>query len=263
MELQSVHGATLKGTPEQIGAKEVFLENMKRRLSRKPELVDDLIPSFPPVCRRLTPGPGYLEALTDEKVELITSEIVKVDAEGVITADGKHHPSDVLVCATGFDTSFTPRFPIIGRNGVSLAERWKETPETYLAMAVDGFPNYYISLGPNAALGEGNLLVLIEKELNYFTECVMKMQRDMVRSMCPRKEAVKRFSKYCDQYFSRTVFSEKCRSWYKGGKEDGRVTALWPGKLRTVLALFEAVLTSDRVIASLDEGPQPPSLGGF
>ncbi|KAH2117579.1 hypothetical protein KXW75_004227 [Aspergillus fumigatus] len=229
LELQSVHGVTLLGTPEQIGAREVFLQNMKRRLSRKPEMCEDLIPSFPPVCRRLTPGPGYLEALTDDKVDVITSKIVKVDAEGIITADGQHHPTDVLVCATGFDTTFNPRFPVIGRNGVTLANRWQKTPETYLSLAVDGFPNYFICLGPNAALGEGNLLLLIEKEIDYFTLCVQKMQRDNIRAMSVKKEAVEMFTRYCDQYFSRTVFSEKCRSWYKGGTEDGRVIALWPG----------------------------------
>jgi hypothetical protein len=26
-----------------------------------------------------------------------------------------------------------------------------------------------------------------------------------------------------------TVYSEKCRSWYKMGKEEGRVVGLWPG----------------------------------
>jgi len=225
---------TIKGSPEQIGAKEVFAANMKRRLAKKPELVEQLMPSFPPVCRRLTPGPGYLEALTDDKVDVITSEIVKVDAEGIITADGKHRPVDVLVCATGFDTTFTPRFPIIGRNGLSLADRWKHIPETYLSLATDGFPNYFISLGPNAALGEGNLLVLVERVLDYFTMCVAKMQRENIRAMWPRREAVERFTKYCDQYFSRTVFSMKCRSWYKGGTEDGRVTALWPGELHPI-----------------------------
>lgn len=102
---------TINGTPEQLGAREAFLQNMKRRLSKKPELLDEMLPSFPPGCRRLTPGPGYLEALTDDKVDVITSEIVKVDETGITTADGKHRPIDVLVCATGFDTTFTPRFP--------------------------------------------------------------------------------------------------------------------------------------------------------
>jgi cation diffusion facilitator CzcD-associated flavoprotein CzcO len=214
----------------QIRAQNEFVKNMKRRLAGKPELIDNLIPSFPPACRRLTPGPGYLEALTNDKVDIITSNIVKVDETGIIAADGQHRPADVIVCATGFDTSCTPRFTVKGRGGLTLAEHWKETPQTYLSIATDGFPNYFISLGPNAGLGEGNLLTLIEKAVDYFTECVRKIQRDNIRAMSARPDAVKRFAQFCDQYFSRTVFSSKCRSWYKGGTEDGRITALWPGK---------------------------------
>ncbi|KAJ6124334.1 hypothetical protein N7471_011651 [Penicillium samsonianum] len=54
------------------------------------------------------------------------------------------------------------------------------------------------------------------------------MQRDNVRAVSV-PDAVKRFTQYCDQYFEGTVFSSKCRSWYKGGTESGRVPALWPG----------------------------------
>lgn len=223
------------GTEAQLGAQDAFLQNMKRRLSKNPGLLDDLVPSFPPACRRLTPGPGYLEALTDDKVDLITSGITKVDETGIVTADGTHRPVDALVCATGFDTTFKPRFPVFGKNGVSLADRWKDTAETYLSLAVDGFPNYFISLGPNAGLGEGSLLLLIEKAIDYFTECVAKIQRENISAMTVRKECVARFTRYCDQHFSRSVFGAKCKSWYKGGTEDGRVTALWPGEFFAVL----------------------------
>ncbi|KAJ5560246.1 hypothetical protein N7513_002645 [Penicillium frequentans] len=202
LQLQSVHEATLNGTPMQLGAIPFFTENMKRRLAKKPELLDELVPSFPPTCRRLTPGPGYLEALTDPKVDIIKSEIVKVDETGIITADGV--------------------------NGLSLAERWKESPETYLSIATDGFPNYFICFGPNSGLGEGNLIMLFEREIEYFAECLRKIQRDNIRSMCVRPESVKRFTQYCDDYFRNTVYSSKCRSWYKGGKEEGRVTGVWP-----------------------------------
>ncbi|KAJ5166262.1 uncharacterized protein N7482_005043 [Penicillium canariense] len=221
LELQSVHGATLIGHPKQIGAHEEFIENMKRRLANKPELVDELLPSFPP--------PADASPQCD---------IVKVDATGIHTADGQHREVDAIVCATGFDTTHTPRFTIKGRDGLTLAERWKKTPETYISVATDGFPNYFICLGPNAGLGEGNLLVLIEKELDYFTECVRKMQRDNIRALAVKGDAVRRFTQYCDEYFAGTVFSSKCRSWYKGGAEDGRIVALWPGSSLHAMKVF-------------------------
>lgn len=218
----------------QIEGRNMLVDNMKKRLSKKPEMLDDLLPDFPVACRRLTPGPGYLEALTDEKVDTIKSEIIKVDETGIITADGKHRPVDMIVCATGFDTTFTPRFPVRGRGGVSLADRWEKTTETYLSVAADGFPNYFICFGPNSALGEGNLLLILEKEIDYFTDCVRKIQRDNISTMSVRPEAVRGFTQYCDEYFKRTVFSAKCRSWYKGGAEEGRVTALWPGEIHLI-----------------------------
>jgi len=41
-----------------------------------------------------------------------------------------------------------------------------------MSAATDGFPNYFIYLGPNSGLGTENLLVLIEKMADYFTEVV-------------------------------------------------------------------------------------------
>ncbi|KAL1972597.1 hypothetical protein VTN31DRAFT_7011 [Thermomyces dupontii] len=238
LDLQSNFAVTVKGTPEQLAGPEYFAENMKRRLARKPELLDQMLPSFPPGCRRLTPGPGYLEALTDDKVDVINTEIKEVDATGIRTADGKHRPVDMIVCATGFDTTYRPVFPFKGRNGVSLADKWKEFPDTYISLATDEFPNFFMCLGPNAALGHGSLLLLIEKSIDYMTECVKKMQRDNILWMMPRREAVERFTTHCEQYFTRTVFSTKCRSWYKGGREDGRVVALWPGSSLHALKTF-------------------------
>jgi cation diffusion facilitator CzcD-associated flavoprotein CzcO len=64
----------------------------------------------------------------------------------------------VLVAATGFNTTFRPRFPIIGRNGVNLQDAWQEHPESYLGLGVAGFPNYLIFLGPNTPISNGSLM---------------------------------------------------------------------------------------------------------
>ena len=221
---------TLRGSEEQAGALADFTAKMKARLKQKPKVIDQLMPSFPPVCRRLTPGPGYLEALVEPNVDVITTPIREIVEDGIITEDGTHRQVDGIACATGFDTSFTPRYPIYGVNGVILSERWKEVPETYISVATDGFPNYFMYLGPNSGLGTGNLLVLIEKMADYFTECVSKIQRDNIAAMSPKPESVRGFVEHCDQYFERTVFTLNCRSWYKNGTVDGRVSALWPGK---------------------------------
>ncbi|OKL62005.1 hypothetical protein UA08_02920 [Talaromyces atroroseus] len=227
--LQSNFSVTIRGTPEQLAGEEYFKAIMKRRLAKKPDLFDQMLPSFPPNCRRLTPGPGYLEALTDDKVEVIKTPISSVDATGIRTVDGIHRAVDAIVCATGFDTNFLPRFPLTGHNGASLAEKWKEIPETYISLATNDFPNYFICLGPNGNVGHGSLTLLIEKQIDYITQCVAKIQRDNIRWMAPCKGAVEQFTKHCEQYFSKTVFVAQCCSWYKAGNKDGRIIALWPG----------------------------------
>jgi cation diffusion facilitator CzcD-associated flavoprotein CzcO len=39
--------------------------------------------------------------------------------------------------------SFSPRFPMIGRNMISLKDQWEDKPEAYLSMAIENFPNYF------------------------------------------------------------------------------------------------------------------------
>ena len=65
-------------------------------------------------------------------------------AEGVVTSDGKAYDVDVIIAATGYDTSYVPAFQLLGRNGVDLAKRWAVTgAEAYFTCAVPDMPNYF------------------------------------------------------------------------------------------------------------------------
>ena len=238
-ELQGGHIVTMRGSEAQKTAREEFTQTMQKRLSKKPQVADHLVPNFPPLCKRLTPGPGYLESLTAENVDVIPTQISHVTSTGITTTDGIHRTVDAIVCATGFDTSFQNRFPIYGVNSTSLNEAWRDCPSSYLGMTVDGFPNHFMSLGPNSGLGTGNLLMILERQSTYFGACLAKMQNQNISAMTPKPTAVQNFTNFCDQYFKGTVFSEDCSSWYKGGKKDGRVSALWPGSSLHAIQVLE------------------------
>lgn len=116
---------------------------MRRKLATKPEIAGHIVPKdFAVGCRRPTPGNGYLEALCEGNVEVITSSIAEITPKGIRTSDGVEHEIDVIVCATGFDVSWKPYYPTIGREGRSLSEEWKDVPSTYLSITVPHFPNY-------------------------------------------------------------------------------------------------------------------------
>ena len=68
-KLNQVHQLTQLGTAAQAGARDGMTLSMKAALGDKnKDIADFLTPAFPVGCRRLTPGPGYLEAFQRENV---------------------------------------------------------------------------------------------------------------------------------------------------------------------------------------------------
>jgi cation diffusion facilitator CzcD-associated flavoprotein CzcO len=119
---------------------------MKASLKGNEHLIKALVPDFAVGCRRLTPAVGYLECLSAENVRVVTDSIIEVGEHSVKTSTGENIEVDVLVCATGFDVSFCPRFPIIGREG-NLQDLWKDNlSKAYMSSSVPGFPNYFSKL---------------------------------------------------------------------------------------------------------------------
>lgn len=116
---------------------------MTEALEGDERLCDAMIPNFPLGCRRLTPGIGYLESLKRPNVTVVLDPITKVVPGGIETSTGENIKVDAIICATGFDVSFCPRFPVIGRNG-NLQDQWTQNlPKSYMSCAIPGFPNYF------------------------------------------------------------------------------------------------------------------------
>lgn len=231
-DANNIHAVTIKGTPMQKGASAAFEQGMKERLKKRPEYFEWLKPSFSPGCRRLTPGPGFLEALVEDNVSYVRDRISKISSGGVVTEDGKEHEIDVLVCATGFYASTAPPFPVRGLNNRTLQDHWADRATNYLSLATDNFPNYFLMLGPNGAIGEGSLTMMIESTGDYILRSIRKLQKENIKSMAIKPARVRDFLQYVDTYFAGTVYAEECRSWYKKdgrGRSGSKVTGLWPG----------------------------------
>jgi hypothetical protein len=249
-----IHGATIMGSELQKGAVEAFRAMMKERLAKKPEIADFLTPSFAVGCRRLTPGPGYLEALVEDNVDFVSDKIISIVPEGVVLENGKTIEIDALACATGFKTSSPPPFHIHGKNGKSLQSRFSPHPETYLSVAVDGFPNFFMMLGPNSAIGSGSLTMMIETAGDYIIKCIRKLQKEDYVTMMPKVELVQDFSEYCDAYFKKTVYMDECNSWYRSdGGKGNKITGLWPGSTLHCLETLRAPRWEDFDYESKEE----------
>lgn len=90
------------GSDDQKAAEELFAQKMKERLARKPEIYEALKPDWGPACKRLTPGPGYLDAVVQDNVDFISKPIERVTETGIIV-NGKLREVDAIIYATGFD----------------------------------------------------------------------------------------------------------------------------------------------------------------
>ena len=158
-----------------------FSHNMRHRLGGNAQLAELLTPTWGVGCRRLTPGENYLETLVKENTEVVSSPIECVTPKGIKTADGAEFELDVIVCATGFDVSFRPAYPIIGLEGRNLRDEWEHDPTGYLATCVSGYPNYFSFLGPNAPVGHGSLLKVIEVTADYILKMACKIERENIK----------------------------------------------------------------------------------
>jgi cation diffusion facilitator CzcD-associated flavoprotein CzcO len=209
-----------KNSKANLTAKEEFKAVMKKRLGDKPELLDAIVPDFPPHCRRLTPGPGYLEALTKDNVIFIQTAIKRFTKDGIETVDGVHRIVDAIICSTGANIDYAPPFPIISGD-LNLAEVWKPDgnfgfPYSYLGIATPGFPNLFFIHGPNASGHSGTLPHSAENQITYIARVSRKISKEGIKTIAPSKAAADDFVEYCDTFFPKTVLSDGCSSWSNG-----------------------------------------------
>jgi cation diffusion facilitator CzcD-associated flavoprotein CzcO len=218
---------------------------MAQRLNHDPDLTAKLIPTWEVGCRRATPGPGYLEAYTRPNVSLVTDSIASIEATGIRTTDGQLHEFDAIVCATGFDVSHRPPWPLIGLNGLTLSEAWKDEPLSYLSLAAPQFPNFMMFSGPNAPVGHGSLMAGLGWCADWMCQWLRKISAEDIKSVVPKASAAEEFNAYADEIMQTLVWSGGCSSWYKNHRQDGKVTAVWAGSVLGFREMVEKIRPED------------------
>jgi cation diffusion facilitator CzcD-associated flavoprotein CzcO len=185
-----------------------------------------LRPTIPFGCKRIIFSSDYYPALARPNVALVTPAIERVTPQGVRTADGREHPLDVLVCATGFDVEHSVAVPITGRGGRSLQALWKDGAHAHLGLTVAGFPNLFLMLGPNTATGHTSTLLFVEPGVQWVLRAMAEVQRRGARWLDVRPDVMQAFNSEVQSRLVGSVWSQ-CRSWYRAA--NGRNVAIWPG----------------------------------
>ena len=191
-----------------------------------PVLREKLRPSYRAACKRLVVSHNFYDAVQHPRTELVTESIERVEPGGVRTADGRLHELDVLVLATGFHVDrFMRPMKIAGRDGLLLDDVWEKRPSAYMALAVPGFPNFFMLNGPNSPVGNFSLIQTAEMQFAYVMQLVERVRRGELPAAEPTPEAAARFERERTEAAKKTVWATGCRSWYL---DDRGIPFAWP-----------------------------------
>jgi cation diffusion facilitator CzcD-associated flavoprotein CzcO len=198
-----------------------------------------LTPHYEIGCKRVLLSDDYYPALASPHVTLEPSALASVDGARATAVSGARHGLDVLVFATGFESTRPPfAHRVRGRDGLSLAEAWSAGMAAYNSTAVHGFPNLFVIDGPNASLGHGSAIAMIEAQVGYVLDALATSARVLEVTA----EAQARYVDELDAASRSTVWLEGgCSSWYVD-ERSGRLTLLWPDfayRFRDRLAHFD------------------------
>ena len=194
------------------------------------ELLDRVLPTYPPFGKRMLMDNGWYRMLRNPKVQLVDERISNVDANSLTTEDGSEYEADVLVLATGFDVlNFITTYEAQGRSGTSLMSQWEQdNAQAYLGTVVPNFPNFFTLYGPNLQPGHGgSLIFVVEMQVRYIMDVIQKMLDQNLGAVEIRQDVHDRYNEDVDQAHTQMVWTHPgMESYYRN--ERGRIVVNSP-----------------------------------
>jgi cation diffusion facilitator CzcD-associated flavoprotein CzcO len=208
-------------------AERMSLRHLERSV-RDAGLRAKLTPNFQFGCKRILISDDYWSSFERENVELVTEPIAEIRSRGIETQDGALRELDAIVLATGFDVNFaTAPFPVSGRGGRTLDDTWRNGAEAYKGLAVAGFPNWFLLMGPNTGPGHTSVLVFTEAQIAHVLGAIREIRSRNLRFLDVRRDVQDRYNAGIQRRMKHMVWTSGCHSWYLS--PDGSNHTLYPG----------------------------------
>ncbi len=191
------------------------------------ELAAKITPDYPFGCNRVLLSSAWYPTLARPDVDVVAAGVTAVTPTGLVTAGGVTVDADVIVWCTGFTpTEYIAPMRVTGRDGVDLRSAWSDGPEAYLGIATPGFPNLFMSYGPNTGSLTNTIIFMLEKQATYMRAAIEHVARDGT-SLDVRRDVHEDFNRTLQERMGQTVFTAGCPGWYT--TDAGKVTTVWPG----------------------------------
>jgi len=235
-------------------ASQFIIDKMKERVD-DPEIAELITPSiddYPLFAKRPPLDHGYLESFNRDDVHLVDIKdrepIVEITETGLRTTE-REFEFDIIVLATGFRayTGALEAFPIRGKSGRTLSEKWQQTSHSLMGVCVNEFPNLFTITGPQAPFA--NLPTSIEQNVIWIVDCINKMEKEGYDTVEPRLEAEEEWSAHVADVHSQTLMAhgDEVNSWMMGANIENH-------KPRVLIYFGGANVYYDKLRESVNDG---------
>jgi len=214
---------------------------------KDPQVREALTPrEFPFAAKRPSVDSDYFETFNRDNVLLVDvseNPLTEITPTGIATA-AAHYDLDDLVFATGFDaiTGSLLRPLIVGRDGVTLRDKWSGGPTTYLGLGVHGFPNMFIIAGPGSPSLLTNVLLSIEQHVDWLCGLLTHARAKRSDVIEVAVEAEADWVAHVNEKAAQTLYP-KAHSYYMGDEMPGKPRVFMPytGGFRGYRRILERV----------------------
>ncbi|MFD5075822.1 flavin-containing monooxygenase [Streptomyces sp. NPDC058371] len=248
--------------PDQLGLVERLAKRNIARAIKDPALRAKLTPDYRIGCKRILLSNTYYPALARPNVDVVASGLARIDGSTLVGADGSEAEVDAIIFGTGFHVTDMPIAErVVGAEGRTLAETWKDGMRSLRGATAAGFPNWMTIIGPNTGLGNSSMILMIESQLNYLADYVRQLDVLGGRAaLDPRPTAVDGWNHKVQERMKRTVWNTGgCNSWYLDA--NGRNTTIWPGTTTEFRNATRRVDLAEYDVLRAPEAPVAPAPG--
>ena len=208
---------------------------IRRKIAQQvddPILRDKLTPKgFPFGTRRPSVDSGYFKTFNRTNVALVDiseTPIKEFTAGGIRTTDAEY-PLDIIIYATGFDafTGSLLKPEIVGSGGQTLRDKWAAGPTSFLGIAVNGFPNMFVIVGPGSPSLLSNVLLSSEEQIDWLVALFEHCRAHGIDTVEASAKAEQDWVAHVNERARETLYL-KTASYYLGAEMPGKPRVFMP-----------------------------------
>lgn len=227
-----------------------FTQYILSELGDRKDLLEKVLPTYPPFGKRMLMDNGWFRMLKNKKVKLVSDPITEIRSDRIITKDDTEYEADVLVVATGFDVlRFLTAFEARGRSGRSLREVWDDdNAQAYLGLTIPDFPNFFCLYGPNLQPGHGGSIMFVaEMQVRYIVDLLRKMVTQGIGAVECRQDVHDQYNERVDRAHENMVWTHPgMETYYRNTR--GRVVVNSPHRNDTFYEMTRTANLEDFIV---------------